>query len=354
MEAQSNRISYLESELSKYSSASNTSETSLLDLLLPPPQNYSHPTQPCSTCQARINKLEQRNKYLEDQLAQFHVQYERLFEQSQKESQGEGVENHPARNLIQFPSAEVAGAVVPNSNPMDSESRISSADSVSSTSQDDPIPSSESLFGPLQLSPYLTQFQNLVSIGPKRGYELVDILIGLSRATTRREIRIKMMQLVAVKDQMLDACRLLDRARFVDIFEGVKEANGAHSRYFAENMGKPEGSGLAGLSPSPPSIDNQEKRADILRQLQPAKESLLLIPSFRIVRSLVDQLVNQFADRLMSYGTVDYEDRFVAFNETVDVMHRVCAAGEDRAKFILAVEVMRETGKAFRSSLAQV
>ncbi|KAJ3026794.1 UNVERIFIED_CONTAM: hypothetical protein HDU68_005025, partial [Siphonaria sp. JEL0065] len=55
-------------------------------------------------------------------------------------------------------------------------------------------------------------------------------------------------------------------------------------------------------------------------------------------------------DRLLSFGTPDYEDRFVAFNETVDTMHRVCAPGDDRAKYIMAIEVMRETGKAIRIS----
>ncbi|KAJ3002834.1 UNVERIFIED_CONTAM: hypothetical protein HDU68_005986 [Siphonaria sp. JEL0065] len=313
LETQAQRIQELEAENNRLVSPGNAFGAFRLD-------SGTTASRSLERCQSCV-KLEQRNKFLESQLSYFHSYHHQLFVQSQT-NQGK------------------------LDSPLEGSSPL--ATSIASSSQDDLIPSSESLYGRPNLEPYRHQIANLPNIGIENANVFMDIVEQLSKCTTKREIRRQMMIYVTVKCQLLDKCGILERAHLLEIlYQGNHEpANEPHVLYFARNMGRPELQ-----MPSPLSAMQQERRANILKQFEPCVESLRAISSLQAVPHLIEQLVAEFVDRIVTTDAIEYETRFVAFNETYSALQQYCdaASSEDRRNLLLTVEVMRSTEKSIRS-----
>ncbi|KAI9349786.1 hypothetical protein BDR26DRAFT_852790 [Obelidium mucronatum] len=165
LESQAQRIALLERE--------NTSlKGKLVDSSVMDSQYEVDAVEPCRQCSNAIFSLQQQNKLLQSQLALIH-------------SENTNIEAAPLQS---------------NSSP-EASSQLASP---SASTQDALIPSSESLFGPLNLYPYRDQLALIPSVGLENANEFVEIIVTLSKSTSMREIRLNMMKVLLERAQLLD------------------------------------------------------------------------------------------------------------------------------------------------------
>ncbi|KAJ3012016.1 UNVERIFIED_CONTAM: hypothetical protein HDU68_001412 [Siphonaria sp. JEL0065] len=141
---------------------------------------------------------------------------------------------------------------------------------------------------------------------------------------------------------MLDKSGLLERAKLLDVILNEKDTE-KHMDHFTANMG------ASNYTPAVLSSHEEQTRNDIIDQLQPCKALYQAIPSLHSSQETINQLILQAADRVMSKNPTEFESRFIAVNETLIVLLKLCSPDEtDTTSIVHAVEVMREKLKTIQ------
>ncbi|ORY41719.1 hypothetical protein BCR33DRAFT_718840 [Rhizoclosmatium globosum] len=143
------------------------------------------------------------------------------------------------------------------STPMSASPRYPSSDvgsAVNSHSETTRIPSSEELYGPLEIEQVTRDLKSLASLANS---PLVDIHLRVFQDQTRhtdvKSIKHGIVQLIASRRRLLDECNVLDRKMCIEYLEATKQVNKKHMDYMYQYFHIGLDSGKSPLCSSPMS-----------------------------------------------------------------------------------------------------
>ncbi|KAI9349615.1 hypothetical protein BDR26DRAFT_915324 [Obelidium mucronatum] len=206
------------------------------------------------------------------------------------------------------------------------------------------------LFGPVHVEAQRFALKRIPALSESSKYvdELMDILIALSKCSSRRMNKKLMVRLYAVKHRLMDACvHVMERQQVIEIFELFRTQHRNHMNHFYQNLliGRPDS-----LASQPPT----EAQTKILTTLKPFNETVKAIPSLQSATSLIDELCFEFSTQMLVSDPLQKEDKFVYMMGLTGQIQAMCGTEEERTRFMLAMEIARERTRKYMDEYAFV
>ncbi|KAJ3031634.1 UNVERIFIED_CONTAM: hypothetical protein HDU68_001714 [Siphonaria sp. JEL0065] len=192
------------------------------------------------------------------------------------------------------------------------------------------------LYGPLKVEAYRYALKQIPTLANcKYVDELVDLVVTLTKCTSRKALRRDMVRSIALKHQILDVVHnLLERSQVIEIIEEFKVKLGLqHFNHFYQNMSN--------------SKSLAEVQRKVLNRLKHFKQLAISIPSLSNSEDLIDQLCLEFANQSLYTDTAEKEEKYIDFLGVSGRLQLLCQTEEDRKKLMLAMEVARESNREF-------
>ncbi|KAJ3069472.1 hypothetical protein HDU98_007464 [Podochytrium sp. JEL0797] len=202
------------------------------------------------------------------------------------------------------------------------------------------------LFGPLHVESHRFQLKRIQSLmNSKYVDEAMDILVALSKCSSRKANKKLMVRFAAVKNKLLDSSLILERQQVIEAFEEFKTKHKQHMNHFYQNL----------LIDRPESHHNKpisDAQAKILDTLKPFKDAVKTIPSLKESGDVIDEMCWQFSIQSLDKDTEEREDRYIYLLGMMGQVQALCRTDEDRTKFMLAMEIARERTRKFADDYA--
>ncbi|KAJ3018617.1 UNVERIFIED_CONTAM: hypothetical protein HDU68_011066 [Siphonaria sp. JEL0065] len=192
------------------------------------------------------------------------------------------------------------------------------------------------LYGPLKVEAYRYALKQIPTLADcKYVDELVDLVVTLTKCTSRKALRRDMVRSIALKHQILDVVHnVLERSQVIEIIEEFKVKLGLqHFNHFYQNMSN--------------SKSLAEVQRKVLHRLKHFKQLAISIPSLSNSEDLIDQLCLEFANQSLYTDTAEKEEKYIDFLGVSGRIQLLCQTEEDRKKFMLAMEIARESNREF-------
>ncbi|KAJ3293148.1 hypothetical protein HDU79_000665 [Rhizoclosmatium sp. JEL0117] len=252
------------------------------------------------------------------------------------------------------------------STPMSASPRYPSSDigsAVNSHSETTRIPSSEELYGPIEIEQVTRDLKSLVSLANS---PLVDIHLRVFQDQTRhtdvKSIKHGLVQLIASRRRLLDACNVLDRKMCIEYLEATKQVNKKHMDYMYQYFHIGLDSGKSPLGSSPTSnLDgglfgsassggggvggHGDGTQRIERIAKTVTDMLAHIPALNGAKDLIDELADILASSNLGQESSDGAEKFFRFVEVQSKLQALCHSETDRTNLMLAIEIGRESNR---------
>ncbi|KAJ3351354.1 hypothetical protein HDU83_008977 [Entophlyctis luteolus] len=271
------------------------------------------------------------------------------LQQLQRQPQQQSLEQIPMRQTVPNATASVPAGIHPSppllqplfASDSSGPSSISSASPIQSNRA---ISSSNELFGTLLADSFRFALKQLPSLWNNYAVDgMIDAYLDASRSTDVNSLKRSMIRAIRFKHAVLDSCQLHERPRVIEITEEYKGKNNniLHFNYFYQNISDHEGLAALKLQPLTP------QQSQVLEHLRPFEFTLKSIPSLRGNDTLIEELCLEFSAQGLFGNVRERQKRYLSFVGLTGEAQALCTTQEDRTRFFLALEVMRETNRAY-------
>ncbi|KAJ3116578.1 hypothetical protein HK100_001026 [Physocladia obscura] len=172
------------------------------------------------------------------------------------------------------------------------------------------------LYGPIDIEPYRTAFNDISSIkGNPLIDQILDLFVEQAGATNKKKITKCLLGIVALRFALLDACSILDRARFLDAMDELTHQYNKYTtnmkKYFKVKV------------PPHDSIDWQNPR------MTPFREQLRAVPSFSNAGNIIDDICVLYWSETKED---EREEKLLSIVLLARKLENLCVNDEDRKR----------------------
>ncbi|KAJ3242291.1 DNA-binding transcription factor yap1 [Chytriomyces hyalinus] len=202
------------------------------------------------------------------------------------------------------------------------------------------------MYGPFMMESTRTKLKALPSLkNSKYVDDVLQSFVTAANFTDPKMVKKHLMRVVVTKNKLLDACSLMDRQTVIEVIEAFKAMNRLHisHMYMLSSLE------IKGEHVKAPIQYMQLDISEVPAIMRPFLLAVKQIPSLMDAESqdLMDGLCHLVLTQMNCTNDADREDSFFKMLDLSRRLQQNCATAEDRSKYMLATELVREGKKKF-------